>query len=182
MGRLMHIRPIQWHLIAQELPQKTLDEILKRTNKLIQGIQGELLSDVLSFHCTNGPVSMDPRHQLVVFQPSEENQNTHLVSVVEKQCTSSQFANRKTPQPWTEDEKQNFEKGVRVYGWGNWKLITQTYLPTRTPFQVASYAQKFKNRLQNGDLSTKRRRTRIKTDGINSRSRSLSPTQPQKEL
>ncbi|OEU06736.1 hypothetical protein FRACYDRAFT_253489 [Fragilariopsis cylindrus CCMP1102] len=42
---------------------------------------------------------------------------------------------------WTEEESMAFLHGVRICGWGNWSIIADDYIPTRTTRQVKSKAQ-----------------------------------------
>ena len=44
--------------------------------------------------------------------------------------------------PWTEAEHVAFLDGLQVLGKGNWRGISKKFVPTRTPTQVASHAQK----------------------------------------
>jgi len=55
---------------------------------------------------------------------------------------------------WDESEHLAFLKGLQVFGKGQWKQISRYYVPTRTPTQVASHAQKHFLRLSG---NTKRR-------------------------
>ncbi|KAK7251553.1 hypothetical protein RIF29_34849 [Crotalaria pallida] len=44
---------------------------------------------------------------------------------------------------WNEDEHRLFVKGVNKYGRGDWISISKYLLPSRTPSQIASHAQKY---------------------------------------
>ncbi|KAL4427700.1 hypothetical protein ABPG75_001789 [Micractinium tetrahymenae] len=44
--------------------------------------------------------------------------------------------------PWSDDEHKAFLAGLKAYGRGQWKQISRYYVPSRTPTQVASHAQK----------------------------------------
>ncbi|KAL4444626.1 hypothetical protein ABPG77_002443 [Micractinium sp. CCAP 211/92] len=44
--------------------------------------------------------------------------------------------------PWSDDEHKAFLAGLKAYGRGQWKSISRYYVPSRTPTQVASHAQK----------------------------------------
>ncbi|KAJ0043006.1 hypothetical protein Pint_17161 [Pistacia integerrima] len=50
---------------------------------------------------------------------------------------------RKKGKPWNEDEHVNFLAGLKLLGKGDWKGISKKFVPTRTPTQVASHAQKY---------------------------------------
>uniref|UniRef100_A0A3Q7JK34 Uncharacterized protein n=1 Tax=Solanum lycopersicum TaxID=4081 RepID=A0A3Q7JK34_SOLLC len=43
---------------------------------------------------------------------------------------------------WTEDEQRSFSKGLDFHGKGNWTNIVKNFVPSRTPTQVSSHAQK----------------------------------------
>ncbi|KAF4364950.1 hypothetical protein F8388_020665 [Cannabis sativa] len=47
---------------------------------------------------------------------------------------------------WKKDEHIRFLRGLQEVGRGRWKLISESYVKTRTPSQVASHAQKFINK------------------------------------
>ncbi|KAF1899259.1 hypothetical protein Lal_00019385 [Lupinus albus] len=44
---------------------------------------------------------------------------------------------------WTEEEHRQFVHGLDVYGKGKWKSISINILPSKTPSQIASHAQKY---------------------------------------
>ncbi|XP_074341293.1 transcription factor DIVARICATA-like [Apium graveolens] len=50
--------------------------------------------------------------------------------------------------PWTMEEHWAFMRGVEECGKGDWKNISQFFVSSRTPAQVASHAQKFFKRMQ----------------------------------
>lgn len=43
---------------------------------------------------------------------------------------------------WTNEEHSQFEKGIILYGWGNWKRV-ESCVPTRNKVQIKTHAQKF---------------------------------------
>lgn len=59
-------------------------------------------------------------------------------------------------QPWSESEHLAFITGLKKLGKGNWRGISRYYVPSRTPTQVASHAQKHFMRL-NGVTKRKSR-------------------------
>jgi len=64
---------------------------------------------------------------------------------------------RAPPTPWQEKEHANFLIGLEMYGRGEWRSISRYLVPTRTPVQIASHAQKFFLRMQNkGELELRR--------------------------
>ncbi|EIE24264.1 hypothetical protein COCSUDRAFT_47211 [Coccomyxa subellipsoidea C-169] len=55
----------------------------------------------------------------------------------------SPAGNSRKGQPWTEAEHLQFLTGLKKLGRGNWRGISRLFVPTRTPTQVASHAQKY---------------------------------------
>ncbi|XP_031385627.1 probable transcription factor At5g61620 [Punica granatum] len=47
---------------------------------------------------------------------------------------------------WNQEEHRNFLRGLYKCGWGNWKLVAQNYVRTRTQWQIVSHAQKYQLR------------------------------------
>nr|XP_043616884.1 probable transcription factor At5g61620 [Erigeron canadensis] len=64
---------------------------------------------------------------------------------------------KKKGMPWTEDEHRSFLTGLEKLGKGDWRGISKNYVPTRTPTQVASHAQKYFIRLNVSQEKAKRR-------------------------
>merc|ERR1719321_1211707 len=60
----------------------------------------------------------------------------------EKKKAARQAENGRKGAPWTEAEHVAFLAGLRKFGKGNWRAIARCYVPSRTPTQVASHAQK----------------------------------------
>ncbi|XP_048137734.1 probable transcription factor At5g61620 [Rhodamnia argentea] len=50
---------------------------------------------------------------------------------------------RKKGKPWTMEEHVTFLEGLKKLGKGDWRGISKNFVPTRTPTQVASHAQKY---------------------------------------
>lgn len=63
--------------------------------------------------------------------------------------------------PWTEQEHRQFLIGLEMLGRGNWRAISRTYVPSRTPAQVASHAQKYFIRLSNTNEPGRRKRSSL---------------------
>ncbi|KAL9674962.1 hypothetical protein QQ045_003161 [Rhodiola kirilowii] len=63
---------------------------------------------------------------------------------------------RKKGVSWTEDEHRKFLAGLEKLGKGDWRGISKHFVPSRTPTQVASHAQKYFLRLNK--LNKKRER------------------------
>ncbi|KAL8097299.1 hypothetical protein AgCh_030436 [Apium graveolens] len=66
---------------------------------------------------------------------------------------------RKPARIWSLDEHRWFMRGLEIWGKGDWRNIAKYFVPSRTPSQVASHAQKFLKRVEKED--TKKCRTTI---------------------
>ena len=69
---------------------------------------------------------------------------------------------RTKPQLWSVEEHASFLEGLQKLGRGNWKGIATHFVPTRTPTQVASHAQKhFMRNAKDARLKKQKRRASI---------------------
>ncbi|GLC75188.1 hypothetical protein PLESTF_001605000 [Pleodorina starrii] len=81
----------------------------------------------------------------------------------DEQHNSSDVANAsRKGQPWSEEEHLAFLQGLRALGKGNWRAISRQYLPSRSPTQIASHAQKHFMRVA-GATKRKSRFTALET-------------------
>ncbi|XP_017238395.1 uncharacterized protein LOC108211336 [Daucus carota subsp. sativus] len=63
---------------------------------------------------------------------------------------------RRKGTPWTQSEHRAFLLGLSKLGKGDWKGISKNYVPTRTPTQVASHAQKYFIRMTTAEKKNRR--------------------------
>ncbi|KAM3362844.1 transcription factor DIVARICATA-like [Capsicum galapagoense] len=77
---------------------------------------------------------------------------------VQQEGNSRSYCRRGTP--WTQNEHQLFLMGLNKFERGYWKSISRYYFVSKTPTQVASYAQKYFSR-QNSKTPVERRRPSI---------------------
>ncbi|KAD2392873.1 hypothetical protein R6Q59_012594 [Mikania micrantha] len=136
----------------------------------------------ISTECKNGKVGsfylfgvmIDP-----LADPSEEDDNLQVVNGVgssNRESKSMEIIKRQENEddhgyvsdhehgqdkkkgvPWTEDEHRSFLDGLEKLGRGNWRAISKKYVPSRTPTQVASHAQKYFIRMNAADEKRNRR-------------------------
>ncbi|CAL5062961.1 unnamed protein product [Urochloa decumbens] len=133
--------------------------------KLLEGDTHDLVLDPL----VQTP-SPEPSKQLL-FEPAgdeEEIQKSH--------CKSS----RKRKQSWTSEEQRQFLHGVNCLGRGAWKFISEYFVPSRTPAQIASHAQKYFERIKKNEMDDTRQRhsindIRLVDHGINITAHSTEP-------
>nr|CAB3454184.1 unnamed protein product [Digitaria exilis] len=93
----------------------------------------------------------EPSKQLLfeAVADQEDTQKSH--------CKSS----RKRRQIWTAEEHRQFLHGVNHLGRGEWKFISMYFVPSRTPAQLASHAQKYFNRINKNEMDDTRQRHSI---------------------
>ncbi|XP_049405293.1 probable transcription factor At5g61620 [Solanum stenotomum] len=71
-------------------------------------------------------------------------------------CTSRSCKGKR----WSEDEQRAFLIGLDKLGKGNWTRIAKDFVPSRTPTQVASHAQKYFDR-QKENRALKRNKSSV---------------------
>ncbi|KAG0516908.1 hypothetical protein BDA96_09G042600 [Sorghum bicolor] len=83
--------------------------------------------------------------ELVVEMTMAQSSNQHvvgssaLVNVVPKK-------RRHAVKFWTTYEHRNFLHGLEAFGSGEWNSISKYFVPTKTPVQISSHAQKYFHR------------------------------------
>ncbi|MCD9560795.1 hypothetical protein HAX54_019590 [Datura stramonium] len=82
---------------------------------------------------------------------------------------------------WSEDEQRAFLIGLKKLGKGNWVGIARDFVPSRTPTQVASHAQKYFDRQKDNNKRAPKRHNcssvfDINLDQESSRNTCPSPT------
>ncbi|GFR40575.1 hypothetical protein Agub_g1155 [Astrephomene gubernaculifera] len=89
------------------------------------------------------PADRDRSAASILLSLSNDEVVQQDVDTSDDQHNSSDFANAsRKGQPWTEEEHLAFLQGLRKLGKGNWRQIAKSFVPSRTPTQVASHAQK----------------------------------------
>jgi SHAQKYF class myb-like DNA-binding protein len=82
--------------------------------------------------CINGMDDTHPRPAHI--DPTRHSSALQAGNTVAKRSTAGKS--------WDEEEHMQFLKGLHAFGKGQWKQISRYYVPSRTPTQVASHAQK----------------------------------------
>ncbi|KXG36349.1 hypothetical protein SORBI_3002G320300 [Sorghum bicolor] len=126
---------------------------------------------------------LGPSVETSLFQPSKQ-----LVLKVagdqEKIQKPHYKSSRKERQTWTAEEHRQFLYGVQHFGRGEWQSISKYFVPSRTPTQLASHAQKHFDRIRNNELDDRRQRhtindVRLVNHDMNNTSH--SHTEPERE-
>ncbi|GIM15999.1 hypothetical protein Vretimale_18688 [Volvox reticuliferus] len=100
----------------------------------------------------------------ILLSMSHEEPPQPDIETSDEQHNSSDGANAsRKGQPWTEEEHLAFLQGLRKLGKGNWRAIARQFVPSRTPTQVASHAQKHFMRIA-GATKRKSRFTTLETE------------------
>jgi SHAQKYF class myb-like DNA-binding protein len=124
--------PERWHKIATLLGSKSVSDVTKHYERLVEDLrrvdqwQVSLPPYANSWFTSNWP---DSKRNQLRKSPSKGNEE------------------RRKGVPWTEDEHRLFLLGLQKHGKGDWRNISRNFVVSRTPTQVASHAQKFFIRL-----------------------------------
>ncbi|XP_010665609.1 transcription factor DIVARICATA-like [Beta vulgaris subsp. vulgaris] len=118
----------RWSLIARKLGGKrTVADIVNHYNELVYDV--ELIET--------------GRVPLPSYTNSYNSDDDELAS-----STPSPRPMKKNYSIWTEDEHRLFLAGLKKFKKSDWKSISRELVPTRSPTQIASHAQKFVSRNQ----------------------------------
>ncbi|WOK94832.1 transcription factor DIVARICATA [Canna indica] len=146
----------RWEKIAADVPGKTIEDIKRHYELLVEDISGIESGRV--------PLPCYPSSSEVGDKGNEGGngkkggQNSHDDSGHGGKGSRSDQERRKGI-AWTEDEHRLFLLGLEKYGKGDWRSISRNFVISRTPTQVASHAQKYFIRLNS--MNKDRRRTSI---------------------
>lgn len=135
--------PNRWHLISLELPGKAPQDVLLHYQALVQDIYAIDSGAVQLPDYDDDDGDYEPRASQMSFG------------------SKSKKDERKRGTPWSEDEHIRFLEGLKTYGKGDWRNISRMAVKTRTATQVASHAQKYFLRQQNGGSSKESKRKSI---------------------
>ncbi|CAN4116213.1 unnamed protein product [Withania somnifera] len=79
---------------------------------------------------------------------------------------------------WSEDEQRGFLIGLEKLGKGNWVGIAKDFVPSRTPTQVASHAQKYFDRQKDENRASKRHKCSVFDINLDEESSNTTNTCP----
>lgn len=130
VARNIHSQPFPWRNVADEFPQKSQTEVLKRISHYLQDIQKEILTQAVQHSET----------QLQNFLIKQQQQPQKSETTMEEERIRKK---RSGPVPWSEEDHKNFLRGIRAHNWGNWKTIQKRFLPNKSVSQITSHGQKF---------------------------------------
>ncbi|XP_077246942.1 transcription factor SRM1-like [Tasmannia lanceolata] len=136
--------PDRWAKIAAVVPEKTLEQVEKHYEKLVQDLK--FIEDGLipiPLYLNEEELNNEDPPELPEVAPKKKKSLLR-----KKQITAEQ--ERRKGVPWSEDEHRLFLLGLNGYGWGDWRSISRNFVVSRTPTQVASHAQKYQNRMNKG--------------------------------
>ncbi|XP_077238760.1 transcription factor DIVARICATA-like [Tasmannia lanceolata] len=156
--------PDRWHKIALKIPGKTVMDVIKHYKNLEE--------DVSDIEAGLIPV---PGYRTSSFTLEWVNKPPYAIGG--KRSSARPDQERKKGVPWTEDEHRRFLLGLNKYGKGDWKNISQKFVFSRTPTQVASHAQKYFIRQGSGGKDKRRSSIHDITTVNLVDNRATSPTQ-----
>mmetsp|Transcript_37146 Transcript_37146/g.61033 ORF Transcript_37146/g.61033 Transcript_37146/m.61033 type:complete len:418 (-) Transcript_37146:63-1316(-) len=128
-----------WTLSSNpRVPSRTLNSITQpREDSLLTAA----LSNVSSDHVV-------PQNEVAskkgVGESSRRPITDAIVSIIDEDSSSKRINNG----TWTEEEHIQFLEGLKKFGAGKWKEIASSMIPTRTPDQTRSHAQKYFKKLE----------------------------------
>ncbi|KAH7657091.1 Myb domain plants domain-containing protein [Dioscorea alata] len=145
--------PNRWKMVAEMLPGKSVDDVITHYRDLEHDVS----------HIEAGLIPV-PGYSSPSFTLDWESSNLgfeglrQAYGAVAGKRAAGRFSEqeRKKGVPWTEDEHRKFLMGLKKYGKGDWRNISRNFVPTRTPTQVASHAQKYFIRLSSGGKDKRR--------------------------
>ncbi|KFK24624.1 hypothetical protein AALP_AA8G003400 [Arabis alpina] len=154
--------PESWRKIADLIPGKTVDDVIKRYKELEDDVS-DIEAGLVPIPGYGGDASAGTTGD---YYFGMENTGFGYDYGVGGKRSSSAMSDdfrlpmpekeRKKGVPWTEEEHRRFLMGLKKYGKGDWRNIARNFVTTRTPTQVASHAQKYFIR-QLTDCKDKRR-------------------------
>lgn len=149
----------RWEKIALAVPGKTIEEIKRHYDLLVEDINGIESGRVpLPSYVSSSEGSGDHAAEGGTGRKGTNFGHYQGDSNHGGKASRSDQERRKGI-AWTEDEHRLFLLGLDKYGKGDWRSISRNFVVSRTPTQVASHAQKYFIRLNS--MNKDRRRSSI---------------------
>ncbi|XP_050250696.1 transcription factor DIVARICATA-like [Quercus robur] len=137
--------PDRWVHIAQMIPGKTVWDVMKKYE--------ELIDDVKDIEEGRVPIPVYLASSFTLELVDDRNFDAYRKR---SSRTGGTDQERKKGVPWTEEEHRRFLMGLLKYGKGDWRNISRNYVISKTPTQVASHAQKYFIRQHSGGKDKRR--------------------------
>ncbi|KAF8011214.1 hypothetical protein BT93_J1735 [Corymbia citriodora subsp. variegata] len=144
LAELDHLSMDFYEKIAQRIPKKSVGQIQRHFEALIEDVQNIDAGRVPIPNYDGSKRKFDEKEK-----PSDEP--------LEDEGTQQNPKRRGVA--WSREEHELFLEGLEKYGKGDWKSISRSCVKSRSPTQVASHAQKYFKRLKNN--SERRRFSRL---------------------
>ncbi|CAN8321018.1 unnamed protein product [Cochlearia groenlandica] len=167
----------QWKKMVSMVPSKSLEELQKHYQILLQdvkAIENGLVplphyqrKGIIDESTTNSLANKECDDSLDGSGSSEKKVNHRMSGISSsnggggggRSGGSRAEQERRKGIPWTEEEHRLFLLGLDKFGKGDWRSISRNFVISRTPTQVASHAQKYFIRLNS--MNRDRRRSSI---------------------
>ncbi|OIT05325.1 PREDICTED: transcription factor DIVARICATA-like [Nicotiana attenuata] len=161
----------QWEKFAAVVPTKTIDEIKRHYQLLVDDVAAIDAGHVpLPNYIGEESSSSSNKETNLGYSGSVDRRSncgytngfsgpTHDPIGHSGKGNSKAEQERRKGIPWTEEEHRLFLLGLDKFGKGDWRSISRNFVISRTPTQVASHAQKYFIRLNS--MNRDRRRSSI---------------------
>ncbi|XP_063948220.1 transcription factor SRM1-like [Daucus carota subsp. sativus] len=137
--------------VAISMPWRSMSSIKNHYNILI--------NDIKLIKSSNG------QFEDIVSEVTGEEEDCETINMEDTNMELEGGGVHKIPRPkkrgipWSIQEHKSFLEGYKTCGKGEWKKISKDFVPSKTPSQVASHAQKYEKRLHTDTPPEKRRQT-----------------------
>ncbi|KAK9285554.1 hypothetical protein L1049_024749 [Liquidambar formosana] len=130
-------QPTEWAPEENKIFECSLAEFDVNSRDLFQKIASRIPGKSIEQIATHYEILVEDVEKIESGQIPMPNYNN---KATRNKSTNQQ---KKKPLFWTQEEHKNFLEGLDKYGKGDWRSISRNCVPSRTPTQVASHAQKY---------------------------------------